>query len=123
MRDLLERVKAATGADDLHVMPGELCDALGIGRRNRKAWRIAQDTLDGSLDAAMALVERCGWRPYTADASIRGRWSWMIRDATQDDGSPEEPDFAIGTGATPALAICAALLTAKINQTEEGAGE
>lgn len=71
-----------------------------------------------SLDAALSLVERRGWRPYTLDASIRGRFSWMLasqdqRALTDDEGREYMGTaYASGVHSTPALAVCLALLRA-----------
>lgn len=71
-----------------------------------------------SLDAALSLVERRGWRPYTLDASIKGRFSWMLasqdqRALTDDEGREYMGTaYASGVHSTPALAVCLALLRA-----------
>lgn len=65
-----------------------------------------------SLDAALALAERVGVRPYQADASIKGKWSWMVVDEARL-GDLEANPYARATAATPALALCAALLRAQ----------
>lgn len=78
----------------------EVADGLGIG------------TYTTSLDAALALAERVGVRPYQADASIKGKWSWMVVDEARL-GDLEANAYARATAATPALALCAALLRAQ----------
>jgi hypothetical protein len=65
-----------------------------------------------SLDAALALAERVGVRPYQADASIKGKWSWMVVDEARL-GDLEANPYARATAATPALALCAAVLRAQ----------
>ena len=65
-----------------------------------------------SLDAALALAERVGVRPYQADASIKGKWSWMVVDEARL-GDLEANPYARATAATPALALCAAILRAQ----------
>ena len=70
------------------------------------------DPVTTSLDAALALAERVGIRPYQADASIKGKWSWMVVDEARL-GDLEANPYARATAATPALALCAAILRAQ----------
>lgn len=78
-----------------------------------------------SLDAALALVERSGWRLYTIDASIRGRLSVMLASLEPQPLTDGEGREYMGTAynyATHdglALALCLALLRA--SPTEEPA--
>lgn len=82
LRELLERVKAATGPDtllDLH-----LCDAFGLltyGATARGYTRFPHPALTASLDAALALVERCGWRLRSLDNSAPAQPSVMLQSA------------------------------------------
>ena len=80
--------------------------ALSLANTIRKAFA------GKSLDAALALAERVGVRPYQADASIKGKWSWMVVDEARL-GDLEANPYARATAATPALALCAALLRAQ----------
>lgn len=75
-------------------------------------WREGGWEVTESLDAALALAERVGVRPYQADASIKGKWSWMVVDEARL-GDLEANPYARATAATPALALCAALLRAQ----------
>lgn len=70
-----------------------------------------------SLDAALALAERLGVRPYQADASIKGKWSWMVVDEARL-GDLEANPYARASAATPALALCAAILKARATQEQ-----
>lgn len=127
---LLERIEKAEGPD--RELDGELCRIL-LGWTYEKMkgdrvpyWRTPRNAglyymresgplpLTSSLDAALTLVERelPGWNPIIGrhrDAGDRGdRWR----------GTLIPPDARLGTfalwGATPALALLAALLRAKI---------
>ncbi|GAA0768595.1 hypothetical protein [Brevundimonas olei] len=73
-----------------------------------------------SLDAALALAERVGCRPYMADFSIDGWSSWLLKTTTDikvtDPETGEElsgPYFSGGRAKTPAIALCIAILRAK----------
>lgn len=84
--------------------------------RPRRRWpdgsMTHQRKVTTSLDAALALAERVGIRPYQADASIKGRWSWMVVTESRL-GNLEANPYARATASTPALALCAAILRAK----------
>ena len=78
-----------------------------------------------SLDAALALAERVGWRLYKLDASIISRSSVMLQSV--DDRPRVDPDsgatlmgkdFAVGSSKTPALALCIAILKARATQEQ-----
>lgn len=82
-----------------------------------------------SLDAALALAERIRWRARSMDASIEGRFSWCLQSLDPHPGVDEETgaimsgiDFRYGTGKTPALALCAAILKASGNPTSHAVG-
>jgi len=132
LHELLERVKAASGAD--RELDAEIDVALFGGEIGLRA---AQYTMDpqlfvrrpsaqhvsgyaneavpaytASIDAAVALIERSGWRLYGLDASIPGRPHWTLHrpGADPDDG----PDFVSGTHSELALAAVVALFEAKI---------
>lgn len=68
-----------------------------------------------SLDAALALAERTGLRPYMADATIKGRWRWMLENPALLGDLEAEP-WTNGVAATPALALCLAVLRATQEQ-------
>jgi hypothetical protein len=59
----------------------QLADALGLGKRNKKARWLCYEALRGSIDAALALVERVlpGWWPSVAQVGP-GKWSADIYD-------------------------------------------
>lgn len=65
-----------------------------------------------SLDAALGLVERLGLRPYSLDTSIVGQFRWMLLNRAFRGDIESEP-FTSGSGKTPALAVCLAILSAK----------
>lgn len=132
MRDLLERVKAATGPDreldaEIEVAARWLEAArIGIKPEYRAPWRANRagmvgdghidylaPTFTASLDAALALVERvlpvCGWAVGKSPSGIG--WARCIK--------PYQAEFYCEAPTSP-LALLTALLTAKI---EEGAGE
>lgn len=69
-----------------------------------------------SLDAALALAERAGLRPYLADATIKGRWRWTLVNPALLGDLESEP-WTNGVAATPALALCIAILKAKAAQS------
>ena len=79
-----------------------------------------------SIDAIVALVERSGWRIYTLDASIAGRWSWMLKSRAQrlrpssldDTIMVMGNDYASSFAPTPALALCLALVRAEMAKEE-----
>jgi hypothetical protein len=73
--------------------------------------------LTASLDAALALVERSEFRVWTLDASIAGRWHWVLRSKgvrtffDKDEGREVTVhDYESGVHAVPALALLSALL-------------
>jgi hypothetical protein len=139
---LLARVEAAAGPDreldaDLcvaMVYPGEFPEGLEPGwtaylARSHVSDRIMvrvrhvdgedgpllswpRPHLTASLDAALALVERCGWRVHGLDASIRDHHAWTLCRSSEvpNDGM----DYASAAHADIRLALLAALLKALI---------
>lgn len=81
----------------------------GLGMASMEA---GSPNYTASLDAALAMAERVGVRPYQADASIKGKWSWMVVTESRL-GNLEANPYARATAATPALALCAAILRAQ----------
>lgn len=71
-----------------------------------------------SVDGALMLVERLGWRLYKADLSIEGRASCYIKGpdrlwpATDDMEATVSPGWEIGAAKTFQLALCVACLKA-----------
>lgn len=125
---LLEKVKAAKGADealDLDIAracaPNVICMRHNNEANTNEPFTYWKYT--GSIDAALALVERClpGWH-----GALTWMPAWGENDALHccEIGpmawtGDEPPDNVIGQAATPALAILAALLTALIAKQEE----
>lgn len=78
-----------------------------------------------SIDAAVALIERKGWRVYKLDASIEGRFCWTLKSKEprlQILGDPDNPDrmaplynYVSAFGSDICLALIAALLNALEN--------
>jgi hypothetical protein len=68
--------------------------------------------VSASLDAALAFVERCGWRVHGLDASIRDHHTWTLCRPSEvpNDGM----DYASAAHADIRLALLAALLKALI---------
>lgn len=111
---LVERIEAATPESAEREYLGiAVNEALGIA---------SYITDDGdptqSIDAAMTLVPT---EPY---AELRpGQWWWMIEawpnektaHVAYENGDSGIPEFS-GKGATPALALCAAALRARITE-------
>lgn len=131
LRDLLERVKAATGPDReldaaiYNAAPEKVGDkdfcAFRLpmdewGDRFDDGWRIGWEgrqypeklpRLTASIDAALALVERV-LTGHIWDVTSTGQ-CWIEPDLGR-------PDHWNGTAATPPLAILAATLAALIEQ-------
>lgn len=110
MSDLLERVRAATGAD--RRLDAEIACALTdkdcrpLGREGRiehvsKAFIVYAEPYTGSLDAALALVERKLPGEDWAIGNVGGQCVAAISRARYEASAP-----------TPALALLAALLVA-----------
>lgn len=119
LAELLERVKAATGPDRMldgalhvHFSDGRLTehDDFGWVKGPRDIGEAPR--LTASLDAALALVERV--RP--------GSWIELTGPRKYLNIPSPVPNYwraecgAIGWGASPALALLAALLTAEVQQ-------
>lgn len=101
-----------------------VCDAAGFPPGTAQATPLPHYTT--SLDAALALAERVGWRLYKLDASIISRSSVMLQSV--DDRPRVDPDsgatlmgkdFAVGSSKTPALALCIAILKARATQEQK----
>lgn len=71
-----------------------------------------------SVDAALVLVGRMGWRLYSADLSIEGRASCFLKGpdrlwpATEDSEAIVAPGWERGVAKTLPLALCIACLKA-----------
>ena len=74
-----------------------------------------------SMDRCLALAERLGLRPYSADGSVAGRWSWMVVDPACI-GDLEANPYVSGSGQTPSLALCVAILKAVQEATASTCG-
>ena len=105
---------------------GEVCLLDASGKSLGWVGYHVSSPVTTSIDAALALAERCGWRLYSLDASIVGVPSVMLQSVDDRPGTDPETgaymigkDFSRGSSKTPALAICAALLRAS---AAEGAG-
>lgn len=113
---LIERVKAATGPDQ--ELEAELFDALiGVDALDAKRWYGGgwEARVTASIDAALALVERClpGWGLEIGLPS--GRAYGSCRLFPGDNRNKELTCF--GKGQTAPLAIILALLTAMQDQS------
>lgn len=105
-----------------------LQSALGLEDAYDTDWKqCCWNALKGSLDAALALAERLGWRVYSIDMSIIGRASVMLQSLDDRPGTDPETgaymigkDFSRGSARTPALALCAAILRAHASRAVEG---
>ena len=124
---LIERVEKATGPDgrlDHDIL-------LTLGARYEHDWgpeyyfgedREYRHEITRDTDYALALVERRGWRLWTVDASIGGRFSVMLASSPRehlfdDEGAARAypltyPDYATGNHATLQCATILALLRA-----------
>ena len=118
---LIEKLEGASeGSVELDALIYSHLNCTLIPRRAdyrpRRRWPDGSVTLQRkvttSLDAALALAERVGFLPYQADASIKGRWSWMVVTESRL-GNLEANPYARATADTPALALCAAILRAQ----------
>jgi hypothetical protein len=129
MTDLMElasRVEAGESNDrDLNYA---ILMATGWGRDegyalNPKGERVTHvPNYLASLDDATSLVPE-GWRIWTADFSIEGRFVWMLCGPkltwiTHEDGSREGGDdwYQSGAGTSPERALTAAALRARAHQ-------
>lgn len=135
MEDLIRRLETAeVGSRELDravvralgfVEVSDPRDAIECWRGQDGMAHYATHNVTTSLDSALALAERVGWRAYMADFSIPGSFSWMIKSfddiSVTNPVSGEHytgPDFKSGRGNTPALAICIAILKAKQQETK-----
>jgi len=129
--ELIEALETAQGAnrglfveafDCCHPAP---CGDVGAPVPNAYyAWLRVKDRFchllntDAYLDAAMMLLP-VGWRIYTADFSVKGRFRWMLEGPKTLWETDENVDrcggadwYSQGIAATPALALAAACLRA-----------
>lgn len=130
-RELDALVTVALRLDCKRNMPDDLQYLSAIRRDDECApgtyWYVCRsgrslrtsEPVTTSIDAALALAERVGMRPYMADATIKGRWRWML-DNPAFLGDLEAEPWSNGTAATPALAICAALIRATAKEEAGG---
>jgi len=133
LRELLERVKSATGADRETDVVVWLALTPGATRETRHVnhWKtpyVIDETRDAtgrlvvipeytaSLDAALALVERAlpGVHWSVTNAAIKPRASVWVPSPLRAYGLRHQ------SAATPALALLAAMLEAKIMEAENG---
>jgi hypothetical protein len=136
---LLERVRAATGPDreidaDIYASLGfetkrQSHRTPGPWRRSSLAWVYLRDgkwtsmeRITSSLDAIVGLIERefpkSRWE--TGHYFIRTYDSWgatahIDSPVAVESGYKNQPFNPISIGHTPALALCAAFLTAKLS--------
>ena len=133
MIDLIARIESADGPS--RELDAEIARSIGWGCvvRDPEAqgkyvcWRkhyrsgewIMLPRYTASIDAALTLVPE-GWRPYSADMSIKGRTRFLIEGpktewSTDDEGEKCAGNdwYAQGVAATPALALAAAALKAR----------
>ncbi len=119
LKELLERVKAATGPSD--ELDDAIADTLGLWEVTMEAEDMhsqphevrRRDFYSDSIDAALALVEKMlpGWGWSVADYGHAGAsCSCFLHPA------PEQSSCLHDSGRTPPLAILAALLTAIVAQ-------
>ena len=129
---LIERLEKAEGGSreldlDLAIQFEAKLWLRGSGRNTveRNGRQVVIPGYSTSLDAALALAERVGWRLYKLDASIISRSSVMLQSV--DDRPRVDPDsgatlmgkdFAVGSSKTPALALCIAILKARATQEQ-----
>lgn len=137
--DLLRQVEAATGPDreidrliaiwqypELALWP-----ATDDGGWASPMWGKIRpaDAYTASVDAALALVERAGdgYRLYSVDASIPGRFSVVLKGpdrlwpADEDSEACVAPGWERGASASLPLALCAALLRALQQKAQDHA--
>jgi len=118
LEELLERVKAAIGPDRqldyalfCHFAPRDVASAWHPHEGHRYTT---------SIDAALALTERLGWRLYTVDASIAGRFNVLLAGPKRTqwseylDTEVTIPDYAGEVHSDFCLAILAATISALI---------
>ncbi|MCJ2007204.1 hypothetical protein [Methylobacterium sp. J-092] len=121
MRELLARVEVAEGPDrdldrEIHMVLGfAMGKVLHGGTDTMPLW----NAYTGSIDAAVALVERtlpgAVWHVMTDYGDLnRAKIGPMGRPNASVYRVEDRTDFSFGDGDTPPLAICAALLTALI---------
>jgi hypothetical protein len=157
LNDLLRRVESATGPDReldvdlcaalvyLATPPTRLAEGWTLdygpspsGKGRVMAYAVRGDQrvphasesaadLTASIDAALALVERRGWRLRSLDASVLGRPSVMLQsceDRRFDDEDEQRggwaPEYAGALAKTIPTAILAALLKALQAQAAQG---
>lgn len=113
---LIERLeKAGEGSRELDV--AVYAHVEGIAETLAELRWQAFAPVTTSLDAALALAERTGLRPYMADATIKGRWRWTLENPALLGDLEAEP-WTNGVSATPALALCLAVLRATQEQPD-----
>lgn len=119
LQALLERVEKADWPQDMVLYSpfvDEAARTLGFEKDSDDAWCFHL-ALQGSLDAAVALVEKMlpGWA-WGVHVNLRAVGGFL---AHVTERSPIRPMPNIGAAPTPALALIAALLRALIAQQEK----
>jgi len=119
---LADRCERATGTD--RELDGAI--AMAMFPAHRRGMYVRRH-YTASLDAAVSAVPE-GWRVSTADWSIAGRYTWMLKgpctrwvigpDGEKEAGS-DWSAYAV-SHSHPALALCAAALRAKAVTMEDG---
>jgi hypothetical protein len=101
-----------------HARPGQVVRGFGLLRYIGGTHWCTFNRYTASLDAAMTLIPK-GWRLWTGDFSVEGRFNWMLKGPLAPWTDPEDgretiaPQYGNGIGSTPALALCAAALRAR----------
>lgn len=122
---LIERLeKAEAGSQTALDSVDDLRKALGFGARNGRARYLCWSALGGSIDAALALVERAlpGWKRSLFEHGD----GWMARVQAPDEKLPDGRGWVSGPDAwakhsAPALALCISALKALHTQPERSA--
>jgi hypothetical protein len=119
--DLLRRVEAATGRND--ILNVDIANAFGLGLSDQERWEFkrygilpSQVMVTHSIDAAAALADlvwpSCDWQ------FCKGGEGTLIYG-----GGHYEPLTASGKAKTVPLAICSAILKARICELGGGGAE
>lgn len=124
MTDLIARIEAAQPSEARELFEEAATALWGECIHHTEYWQFVQKLdAEAYLDAAAMFVPE-GWRPYSADMSVKG-WTRLLiegpktRWSTDDAGEKCAGDdwYAQGTATTPYYALLSAAMKAR--QTDE----
>jgi len=125
IEELISRLEKAKGPD--RELDGEIHIACGLAGDSAHTWgpylrrKMVRPAYTSSIDAALRLKDKIlpGWFWRVGHGSVQPGWAHLNR-VHPDHCDPE--DVSTGWAASPALALCVAILRAAYNQTLTDAG-